>query len=62
MKQKPMDRICSLDVHKDSVFMCIFTENGKNAAKILGHSSIRLTQHYVKVLNQSILKEMQGVE
>lgn len=33
-----------------------------NVAKMLGHSSTRMTQHYAKVMNQSILKEMQGVE
>ncbi|EKN07291.1 hypothetical protein HMPREF1076_05133, partial [Parabacteroides goldsteinii CL02T12C30] len=24
-----MDRVCGLDVHKDSVFMCILTANGE---------------------------------
>lgn len=33
-----------------------------NEAKMLGHSSTRMTQHYAKVINQSILKEMQGVD
>lgn len=33
-----------------------------NVAKMLGHSSTRMTQHYAKVLDQSILKDMQGVE
>jgi len=33
-----------------------------NVAKMLGHTSTRMTQHYAKVMNQSILKEMQGVE
>jgi hypothetical protein len=27
-KQMHMDRVCGLDVHKGSVFMCILTENG----------------------------------
>jgi site-specific recombinase XerD len=33
-----------------------------NVAKMLGHSFTRMTQHYAKVMNQSILKEMQEVE
>ncbi|MDD4411964.1 MAG: site-specific integrase [Bacilli bacterium] len=33
-----------------------------NVAKMLGHSSTRMTQHYAKVLDQSILKDMQEVE
>lgn len=33
-----------------------------NVAKMLGHSSTRMTQHYAKVMNQNILREMQGVE
>ena len=33
-----------------------------NVAKMLGHSSTRMTQHYAKVLDQSILKDMQKVE
>ena len=31
-------------------------------AKMLGHSSTRMTQHYAKVLDQTILKDMQAVE
>lgn len=33
-----------------------------NVAKMLGHSTTRMTQHYAKVLDQSILRDMQGVE
>ena len=29
---------------------------------MLGHSSTKMTQHYAKVLNQTILKDMQEVE
>ncbi|KDS49506.1 hypothetical protein M093_3294 [Bacteroides uniformis str. 3978 T3 i] len=31
-------------------------------SKMLGHSSTRMTQHYAKVLDQSILKDMQKVD
>lgn len=33
-----------------------------NVSKMLGHSSTRMTQHYAKVLNQTILRDMQAVE
>lgn len=33
-----------------------------NVSKMLGHSSTRITQHYAKVLDQTILKDMQEVE
>lgn len=33
-----------------------------NVSKMLGHSSTRMTQHYAKVLDQSILRDMQEVE
>ena len=31
-------------------------------AKMLGHTTTRMTQHYAKVLDQTILKDMQEVE
>jgi len=34
----------------------------ENVSKILGHSSTKMTQHYAKVLDSSILKDMKGVE
>ncbi len=34
----------------------------ENVSKILGHSNIRMTQHYAKVLDSSILRDMNNVE
>jgi len=34
----------------------------ENVAKILGHSNIKTTQHYVKVLDYSILRDIKNVE
>lgn len=34
----------------------------ENVSKILGHSSTKMTQHYAKVLDSSILRDMQQVE
>lgn len=33
----------------------------ENVAKMLGHTSTRMTQRYAKVLDQSILRDMQNV-
>jgi site-specific recombinase XerD len=33
-----------------------------NVAKMLGHSSTRMTQHYAKVLDSSIMRDMANVE
>ena len=33
-----------------------------NVAKILGHSNIKMTQHYAKVLDSSIMRDMINVE
>ncbi len=43
----------------------VFLANGvsmENVAKMLGHSSTKMTQHYAKVLDSSILRDMQHVE
>ena len=34
----------------------------ENVAKMLGHSNIKMTQHYARVLNSSILRDMMQVE
>ena len=34
----------------------------ENVSKILGHSNIRMTQHYAKVLESSIMRDMANVE
>jgi site-specific recombinase XerD len=34
----------------------------ENVTKMLGHSSIRMTQHYVRVLDQSIAEDMDQVD
>lgn len=33
----------------------------ENVSKMLGHTSIKTTQHYARVLDSSILKDMQGI-
>ena len=34
----------------------------ENVAKMLGHSNIKMTQHYARVLDSSILKDMNNVK
>lgn len=34
----------------------------ENVSKILGHSNIRMTQHYARVLDSSIMRDMANVE
>lgn len=34
----------------------------ENVAKMLGHSNIKMTQHYARVLDSSILRDMMQVE
>lgn len=34
----------------------------ENVAKILGHANIKMTQHYAKVLDSSIMRDMKKVE
>lgn len=34
----------------------------ENVAKILGHSNTKMTQHYAKVLDSSIMRDIKNVE
>ena len=34
----------------------------ENVSKILGHSNIKMTQHYAKILDSSIMRDMENVE
>ena len=34
----------------------------ENVSKILGHSNIRMTQHYARILDSSIMRDMENVE
>ena len=48
--------------HSYSTSVCL--ANGvsiENVAKMLGHSNIKMTQHYARVLDSSILKDMNNV-
>ena len=34
----------------------------ENVSNMLGHSSVRMTQHYAKILNSSIERDMDKIE
>ena len=34
----------------------------ENVAKMIGHSNIKMTQHYARVLDSSILRDMNNVK
>ena len=56
-----LDFHCSRHSYATSVCLA----NGvsiENVAKMLGHSNIKMTQHYAKVLDSSILKDMMNVK
>jgi transposase len=37
-----MDKVCGLDVHKDSIFMCILTESGEKTEEVFGTTTPEL--------------------
>lgn len=56
---------CIFHVARHTAATVVFLANEvsmENVAKILGHSNIRMTQHYAKVLDTSILRDMKNVE
>ena len=55
--------ISHLARHSYATSVCL--ANGvslENVAKMLGHSNIKMTQHYARVLDSSILRDMMQVE
>lgn len=55
----------STHVARHTAATVVFLANNvsiENVAKMLGHSSTKMTQHYAKVLDSSILRDMQQVE
>lgn len=55
----------STHVARHTAATVVFLANNvsiENVAKILGHSSTKMTQHYAKVLDSSIMRDMAGVE
>ena len=49
--------------HSYATSVCLANGVGiENVAKMLGHANIRMTQHYAKVLDSSILKDMMNVK
>ena len=63
---------CSKYLHLERAFFALRCSVGvaglangvsiENVAKMLGHSNIKMTQHYAKVLDSSILKDMMNVK
>lgn len=55
----------SMHVARHTAATVVFLANNvsmENVAKILGHSNTKMTQHYAKVLDSSIMRDMAGVE
>ena len=68
---KEIADVCGIQKHlsthvaRHSYATSVCLANGvsiENAAKMLGHSYIKMTQHYAKVLDSSILKDMMNVK
>ena len=41
---KPMKSVCGLDVHKDSVYLCILSESGELIEKVFGVLTFQLEE------------------
>ena len=57
--------LLNIHVARHSYATSVCLANGvsiENVAKMLGHSNIKMTQHYAKVLDSSILKDMMNVK
>ncbi len=57
--------LLSFHVARHSYATSICLANGvsiENVAKMLGHSNIKMTQHYARVLDSSILRDMNNVK
>jgi site-specific recombinase XerD len=55
----------STHVARHTAATVVFLANNvsmENVAKILGHSNTKMTQHYAKVLDSSIMRDMANVE
>lgn len=58
-------RACFSHLARHSYATSVCLANGvslENVAKMLGHSNIKMTQHYARVLDSSILRDMMQVE
>lgn len=58
-------RACFSHCARHSYATSVCLANGvslENVAKMLGHSNIKMTQHYARVLDSSILRDMMQVE
>lgn len=56
---------CIFHVARHSYATSVCLANGvsiENVAKMLGHSNIKMTQHYARVLDSSILRDMNNVK
>ena len=56
---------CITHVARHTAATIVFLANKvslENVAKILGHSNVRTTQHYAKVLDSSIMRDIQEVD
>ena len=68
---KEIADVCGIQKHlsthvaRHSYATSVCLANGvsiENVAKMLGYSNIKMTQHYAKVLDSSILKDMMNVK